>query len=473
MSVSVGHAATPAEQSSEKPSIGSPRISARARSATRNASSASTSASRIPNSSPPRRPTRSCAPRTASRSFAATSRSTWSPYGMAARVVEELEVVEVEHDDRGRARRADRVLERLVEAAVVGQPGQRVALRERLQAVALRLHERRHVVEAADQRADLAGARRRHAGRVVAALDPLHRGAQALAPAAPRSGAAAWRARASARRRSARRRRPRAAGWRASRPGGRRRRRPTCTREREPSSSASGHSNPAVPARRRHLRAVDGLEAHEHAGRRAPPRPAACGRPSGPTTRRAARPWSTSTASTNGSSCLERPVPATGLPGARGPARAARGRTGAAPTPAARRRRASPPSSIAAASVSRSRRENAISRSSSARPFPAPESSTSSATSALSRCSIARELPRDEMPRGLGLSLAAPGRPPTARRRAAPTAASATTSASASANGTSACARRGNEAPGVAVGEAGARRPRRMFTASAAHERAR
>ena len=75
-----------------------------------------------------------------------------------AGVVEELEVVEVEHDDGGRARRADRVLERLVEAAVVGQAGQRVALRERLEPVALGLHERRHVVEAADERSDLARA---------------------------------------------------------------------------------------------------------------------------------------------------------------------------------------------------------------------------------------------------------------------------------------------------------------------------
>ena len=389
-----------------------------------------------------------------------------------AGVVEELEVVEVEHDDGGRARRADRVLERLVEAAVVGQPGQRVALGERLQAVALRLHERRHVVEAADQRADLAGAGRRHARGVVAALDAAASRRAGSRPAARRSGAAAWRARASARRRSARRRRRRAAGWRPSR----RRRASVATRPARASASrrraSAATRSPTVPCGDGDLRAVDRLEAHEHAGRRARPRRAARGRSRGPTT--SARPsGSTSTASTNGSSCRERAGPGHRLARCAAPARAARARTGAAPTPAARRRPAPPPSSIAAASVSRSRRENAISRSSSARPVPragvvAELGDLGASAAARSR----RARPRRDAAR----SRPAPRSSRSTAERAttaAPTAASATTSASASANGTSACARRGNEAPGVAVGEAGARRPSRMFTASAAHERTR
>ena len=81
-----------------------------------------------------------------------------------------------------------------------------------------------------------------------------------------------------------------------------------------------------------------------------------------------------------------------------------RGRRGATPRPAQRRddsldpagpatqrrrnRAAGESPPVAAASVSFSRRENAISRSSSARPLPGPASSDSSPTSAVSRCSI-------------------------------------------------------------------------------------
>ena len=58
---------------------------------------------------------------------------------------------------------------------------------------------------------------------------------------------------------------------------------------------------------------------------------------------------------------------------------------------------------MAAASVSRSRRENAISCSSSGRPLAASAPSPSSVTSAVSRCSTPLELPADEVARGLGL----------------------------------------------------------------------
>ncbi len=191
--------------------------------------------------------------------------------GMAARVVEELEVVEVEHHDRRRARRADRVGQRLVEAAVVREPRQRIALGERLQAVALRPHERRHVVEAADQRADLAGAGRRDAGRVVTALDLLHGGAQALHR--PDDGPA------------------QELGEHEHQTGDDQHAGAAHEQEagdgRVPAGvRGDGHLDagvravvelerplePGGPVRRRHLRPGDGLEAHEHAGGALDPR---------------------------------------------------------------------------------------------------------------------------------------------------------------------------------------------------------
>ena len=115
-----------------------PTKAERTRSATRTASRAEQSGSTTANSSPPRRAARSDAfvRRT---SASATVRSTASPAGWPALVVDGLEVVDVEHQEAHRARGPSRARDlegqRLLEQAPVREPGQMVAGGEELDLV--------------------------------------------------------------------------------------------------------------------------------------------------------------------------------------------------------------------------------------------------------------------------------------------------------------------------------------------------
>ena len=106
-----------------------------------------------PNSSPPMRQTTS-EPRTVSRATRATCDQQLVADAVAVDVVDALEVVEIEHQHRDRVVRPRRPrqlgAQALVEVAVVVETGQRVGLREVLEARAdLRVveRERRGVAE--------------------------------------------------------------------------------------------------------------------------------------------------------------------------------------------------------------------------------------------------------------------------------------------------------------------------------------
>ena len=122
------------------------------RAATAPAAAASPPSSTTQNSSPPTRYTDAPAtPWAAAASASAARRIAASPASWPWRVVDPLEPVEVAERDRQRAAALDRRLEALVERAPVAEPGQRVRVRERVDA--------REQLGAPDRSADLAGDR--------------------------------------------------------------------------------------------------------------------------------------------------------------------------------------------------------------------------------------------------------------------------------------------------------------------------
>jgi hypothetical protein len=102
--------------------------------------------------------------------------------GMTARLVHALEVVDVEQHDGERlpagARRVELAGERLLEAAVVRQLGQGVAVHQLLEGALVLLQVRGHRVELACQLTQLVAAAPAEAGAEVAGADRPRRGAQ-------------------------------------------------------------------------------------------------------------------------------------------------------------------------------------------------------------------------------------------------------------------------------------------------------
>ena len=104
------------------------------------------------------------------------------PVGMAARVVDALELVDVEQHHRHRPTVAaclvDLARERLLEAAVVGEVGQRVAVHQLLEAALARLEAGGHRVELVGELAQLVAAAPAQPRAQVAAADSAGRRAQ-------------------------------------------------------------------------------------------------------------------------------------------------------------------------------------------------------------------------------------------------------------------------------------------------------
>ena len=102
---------------------------------------------------------------------------------MAARVVEKLEVVDVDQDDGERpavaARRLELVAERLLEVPVVGEPRERVPVGELLEAAVILLEVRGHRVEVGGEPAELVAAAPAEACPKVAGAHGLGRYPQA------------------------------------------------------------------------------------------------------------------------------------------------------------------------------------------------------------------------------------------------------------------------------------------------------